>query len=96
MTDDERPTRATEPVDRLGRLAAAMTDALAAHPEYRGEKAIVMLDSDFDRRRLTHLHGYADDVDAVADMFVHLRAIVRASGRDLEFVAIPDNVAGAE
>lgn len=97
MTDKARPTRSTEPTDRLGRIAAAMTDALEAHPEHLdGDQVIVILNSAAEGRCVTHLHGYSDDTEAVADMFVHLRAIVRASGRDLEFIGIPDDASGLE
>lgn len=90
--EDSRPTRSEEPEDRLGRLAEAMSKALEAHPEYHDERAIVMLDSDSEMRRLTHVFGFDDDSEAVIEMFLHLRAIVRAGGRDIDFIGIPDDV----
>jgi hypothetical protein len=72
-----------------------MSDALESHPEFHdGDKAVVMLVDDGEGGgALTHLSGYTDDGDAIVDMFVHLRAIVRAGGRDLEFIGIPDDAA---
>lgn len=94
MSDEQRPTRITEPNDRLSRLAAAMTDALEAHPEYGGERAIVMLDSQVERRYMTHLSGYDDETEAVVDLFLHLRAMMRATGRDLDLIGIPNDASG--
>lgn len=77
-----------EPHDRLTRLAAAMTDALDHHPEAAGdEKAIVMLDDG--RRGGIHMHGYDDDLDAVAALFTHLQAILEANGKTMQIHALP-------
>lgn len=84
---DDRPIRTEgEPHDRLTRLCAAMTDALDAHPERGDERCIVFL-QDAERGGL-QLHGYEDDTEAMADLFMHLRAIFRASGKDLMFVPL--------
>lgn len=37
----------------------------------------------------TALCGYERDSDAIADVLMHLRAIMRANGKDLEVVAVP-------
>lgn len=97
MSDEKpRPRRNTEPVDRLGRLAEAMSDALQAHPEStEGDKAVVMLVA-ADGQALVHLIGYDSDTDAVIDMFVHLRAVMRANGKDLDLVVIPDDPSGLD
>lgn len=71
-----------EPHDRLTRLCAAMTDTLDAHPERGNEKCIVFLNDD-DRGGL-QLHGYERDTDAIADLLIHLRAIFRVNGKDLQ------------
>jgi hypothetical protein len=77
---DER--RTTEAHDRLTRMCAAMTDVFEAHVEHReGDKCIVFLD-DGDRGGLV-LHGYDSDVDALADLFMHLKAIFKANGKEL-------------
>lgn len=89
------PIRTNEPGDRLGRTAAAMTDAAELHPEYHdGDQAIVMLVGD--KAALCHLNGYDDDVDAMVDMFMHLRAIARANGKDIEYIGIPDDTSGLD
>jgi len=72
-----------KPHDRLTRLAAAMTAALEADPEYRdGDKAIVMLDDGSGSGIV--LHGYDDDAQAMTDLLCHLRAIFEANGKRLE------------
>jgi hypothetical protein len=78
-----RPQRAEQPHDRLTRLCAAMTDALDAHPEHDDEKCIVFLHSPADSRGGIQLHGYDDDLEAVADLLVHLRAILETNGKTL-------------
>lgn len=85
MSDNQRTA---EPTDRLTRLCETMTDALQADPEYGDDvKCVVFLDSD------THgglqLHGYDDDTEALANLFMHLRAIFRANGKDLLFAPMP-------
>lgn len=85
---DER--RTYEPHDRLTRLCAAMTDALDAHPERGDEKCIVFL-QDSERGGI-QLHGYQDDTDAMVDLFLHLRAIFRANGKDLQLHALNQEV----
>lgn len=84
----DRPTRTEgEPHDRLTRLCAAMTTTLDAHPEHQaGDKCVVFLD-DGDRGGMV-LHGYDDDTEAVADLLMHLRAIMRANGKDLQVHAL--------
>jgi hypothetical protein len=76
-----------EPHDHLTRLCAAMTDALDAQPDSAGVKAVVMLDDG--ERGGIQLHGYDDDTDAMVDLFVHLRAIFNANGKDLTFAPFP-------
>ncbi len=85
MSDEKRTY---EPHDRLTRLCAAMTDALDAHPERGDERCIVFLQSEDDQRGGLQLHGYEDDTEAIADLFVHLRAIFRGQGKELLFAPI--------
>lgn len=35
------------------------------------------------------LGGYEDDTDAIADMFLHLRAIMESNGKTLEIINVP-------
>lgn len=84
----ERPTRTEgEPHDRLTRLCAAMTDTLEAHPERGDEKCIVFLQDS--ERGGFQLHGYEDDTEAIADLFLHLKALFEANGRTLMFAPMP-------
>lgn len=76
-----------EPHDRLTRLCDVMTRALEADPEYRdGDKVIVFLD-DGDRGGI-QLFGYESDVDAMADLLTHLKAIFEANGKTLMIMPI--------
>ena len=86
---DEATTRTSEPEDRLTRLCAAMTEALDAHPERRDEKCIVFLQSPSEERGGIQLHGYEDDAEAMAELFVHLKAIFESQGKELYFAPMP-------
>ena len=84
---NDRPTRTEgEPHDRLTRLCAAMTEALDAHPERGDEKCIVFLQGD--ESAGIQLHGYEDDTEAMVDLILHLRAIFRANGKDMQIVPL--------
>lgn len=82
--------RTTEPHDRLTRLCAAMTETLDAHPERGEEKCIVFLADPGEegaRSGLT-LHGYDSDTEAMIDLFMHLKAIFAANGKDLKLFPV--------
>lgn len=83
MSDEKRTT---EPHDRLTRICDAMTDTLEAHPEYRNDKCIVFLDGD-EMSGLV-MHGYEDDIEAAVHLFMHLRAIFKVNGKDLQIHAM--------
>jgi hypothetical protein len=51
-----------------------------------GVKAIVMLDNGTDGG--IGIYGYADDMEAIGDMFVHLAAIFEANGKGLMIVPL--------
>jgi hypothetical protein len=85
---EERPTRTSEPVDRLTRLCDAMIEALVAQPENGEDVQCIVFLQDEKRGGLV-MHGYADDATAMADLIMHLRAIFRANGKDLGFVGMP-------
>ncbi len=81
------------PPNRLGRIGDAMTKTFDAHPELRGDdKCIVFLDAN-DQGGIV-MSGWDDDTEAMAALFVHLQAIFRANGRDLQFVGIPNDASG--
>jgi hypothetical protein len=78
--------RTEDPHDRLTRLCSAMTEALDAHPERGEEKCIVFLQDS--KRGGLQMHGYEDDTEAIADLFVHLQAIFEANGKQLLFAPL--------
>jgi hypothetical protein len=87
--------RTTEPHDRLTRICDSMTKQFDLHPEHRtGDKCIVFLDDG--HRGGINIHGYDDDLEAIVDLFIHLKAMFQATGRDLDFIAIPDNASGLQ
>jgi hypothetical protein len=89
------PREYSEPTDRLTRLCAAMTDALDAHPEMGPTvKAAVFLQDG--KKGGLQLHGYDDSTEAMVDLFLHMRAMMRANGKDLQFITIPDTPEGIE
>jgi hypothetical protein len=76
-----------------------MTDALEAALDAEAEldqapgerpKCIVFL-QDSERGGL-QLHGYEEDTDAIVDLFVHLRAIFRANGKELMLAGLGKEV----
>jgi hypothetical protein len=78
-----------QPIDRLTRLADAMTRALEADPEYHDDdKAIIFLDDD--KHGGIVLFGYDEDFDAMANLFVHLKAVFEANGKTLMIVPVGD------
>lgn len=94
MPDEPQRTEG-EPHDRLTRLCAAMMDVFDVHAEHgEGDKAIVMLDDG--HRGGIVLHGYDDDMDAMVDLLVHVRAVFRASGKDLQLITVPDSPEGID
>lgn len=83
----EEPIGSDKPTDRLTRLCAAMTKTLDEQPEYGDDiKCIVFLD-DGERGGL-QLHGYENDLDALVDLFIHLKAMFAAQGKTLMFAPI--------
>jgi hypothetical protein len=76
-----------KPHDRLTRICDAMGKAMDAHPETRlGDKAIIFLDDG--QHGGISLHGYNNDVDAMADLLVHLTALFKANGKELQIIPI--------
>jgi hypothetical protein len=101
MTED-MPRVAAEPFDRLTRMCAVMTEALneaEAQEAPDGDekhtpiKSIVFIEDSLSAGIVTN--GYEDTSEAMAALFTHMRAIFRAQGTNLEFVAIPDSPEGA-
>lgn len=85
--------RSDEPRDRKTRIANRVSDLIEHDPEYiDGDRAIVtILDGEGGG---IGLFGFESDTDAMVDLFIMLRSIARANGKDLEYVAIPDSPEG--
>jgi hypothetical protein len=93
MVSEARSSRT--PKDRLTRICDQMTRTFDTHPEYHeGDRCIVLLDDG--KMGGIVLHGYQDEKEAVIDLFLHLRAIFKAQGMDLDFITIPKDASNAE
>ena len=89
MSIDEKMTE--EPQDRLTRICDAMTKTFDAHPEVReGDRCQIFIESPETGGIV--LHGYDDQYEAVIALLIHLRAIFRANGQDIELIAIPEDL----
>lgn len=83
------PTRSEgEPHDRPTRLLNAALEAVKAHPEYTDEKLMLFLDSDEHGMGALVIDGYDDDAEAIANLFMHMRAIFRTQGKDMKLIEI--------
>jgi len=91
--NDDDVTSHDHPVDRLTGLCAEMTTPLE-RDENDDVKAIVFL-HDAERGGIV-LHGYDDEVEAMAELFVHMKAVFRSVGKDLDFIGIPDSPEGLQ
>lgn len=73
-----------EPDERLGRIAGRLLEALDADPERGQENVVVLLSEPTDNggRRMSLASGYEEDaeVDAAADVYEHLTALLSAQG----------------
>jgi len=79
-----------KPQDRLTRIGGAMNDAAQLHPESQeGDRYVSLLYAD-DGMAGIALHGYEPDKlhEALADIFIHMRAIANANGMSLEFIGL--------
>lgn len=91
MSDDV--TTSPVPVDRLTGICAEMTKVLD-EPENEDVKGIVFLHDE--KRSGIELHGYEDQMEAVAELFVHMKAIFQSMGKDLIFIGVPESPEGVE
>jgi acyl CoA:acetate/3-ketoacid CoA transferase len=80
-----------EPTDRLTRLAAGITAGLESE-ENADVRAIIMLDDG--NLGGIMMHGYDDGIEAMTDLLIHMRAIFKAYGKDIELITIPDSPEG--
>jgi hypothetical protein len=85
MSDEKRTEG--EPHDRLTRIADRCAKLVEYDPEFRkGSRCIIFL-NDGDRAGVG-LFGYDSDTEAVADMLIHIRGVLRANGKDLRIHAL--------
>jgi hypothetical protein len=84
MTDVERSEGT--PHNRQTRLADAALDVLKEHPEYKGEKVIVFLDGE--KTGAIGISGYEDELEPMVNLFMHLRAMFAAQGKELSLVGM--------
>jgi hypothetical protein len=78
-----------QPVDRLGRIAAAMLKAGEQHPECReDDRVIVMLDNASDGKGLICHGGYDEDesAEAFVNLLAHVQVLAESRGLKLDFV----------
>lgn len=95
MNDEPiNPIRADEPIDRLTRIAGAMTDVFRDHPEMVDTDKCLVLVVGADSIGAS-VAGYDDDTTAVVDLFMFLRTLLVTNGMDVEFIAVPNSPAGA-
>lgn len=87
------PPRAhTTPTDRLTRICDQMTTTFDLHPETQtGDRCMVFLDSDVDRMGGLVLHGYEDQRDALVNLLMHIRAMFRSMGKELDFMFLDED-----
>jgi hypothetical protein len=82
-------SKSNEPMDKLTRIGSRILDRLVMDEEYTPDiKAQVFI---LDKRGGgIGLHGYgADgDMDAFVDLFVHMKAILNANGKDMTVIPL--------
>ena len=86
--EPEAPVMSDVPHDRLTNLANDMLALLDA-PENADVKGYVLLDDG--HAGGIAAHGYVDAQEAFIDLFTHLRAMAKANGMTLDFVAVPES-----
>ena len=80
-----------EPTTPLGRIAQAMFSAGENHAEAPEDlRAIVLLYGTIDdsERGMSAHSGYDDELEALADLFVHLQKLAAAGGKRLDLLAL--------
>lgn len=70
----------------LTSLTDVMVKALEADPRSEGVKCVVMLDDG--KLGGICVHGYENGTDAAVDLFIHLRAMFNAVGKELSILPI--------
>jgi hypothetical protein len=81
-----------QPQDRLTRICDDMTKVFDHHPEHiDGDKCMVFLDDG--HRGGIVLHGYDDQVEAMTDLLMHMKAMFKSAGKNFDIVFLdPEGV----
>ena len=78
-----------EPHDRLTRICDDMTKTFDEHPEHvDGDKCMVFLDNG--KVAGLVLHGYEDKTEAITDLLMHLQAMFKAAGKQMDIMFMDD------
>ena len=80
------------PFDELTEIADRVTQELDG---VEGVQYILML-HDQEGRGGVKIGGYEDQVAAAAAIFVHMKAMLNSTGRDLQFIGIPETPEGLD
>ena len=82
---DEKKTK--EPHDRLTRMCDRVSDQFENDPEWQeGDNLIIFIDSTVERRGGFVISGWESESEAIMHIFMHLRALFRANGGDLQML----------
>jgi hypothetical protein len=91
----QAPKQSDQPMDRLTELCAEMTVPLD-RPGNEKIRAIVFLDDMDEGRGGLQMFGWEDHTEAMAHLFVHMKAVFQANGADLDFIGIPESPEGVD
>lgn len=84
----------TTPMDRLTRIADGMVAAMEAHDEWGEDVKCVVFLSDPNMGGMV-FSGYGENgsIDGIVDVLFHLKAAMRANGKELVIIPIGDEPA---
>jgi len=85
-------TSSERPHTRLTRICDTMTESFDAHPEHQeGDKCMVFLDDG--KTGGIVLHGYEDQIEAMTDLLMHLKAMFKSAGKEFDIMFLgPEGV----
>jgi len=89
MSDDTPPITDV-PTDRLTGLSNEMLKILQT-PENEDVRAIIFLSNETGGG--VGMYGYEDSISGIAELFVHMKMVFAANGKQLDFIGIPDSPA---
>lgn len=83
-------TASHEPSDRLTRITDRAGNFIGNDPEFEeGDKVIIFMDDD--KFGGIGIFGYDDQNEALADLFLHLRAMLHSMGKDMDVMFLGDD-----